>query len=1794
MRRKLGFIFLISIISFLASGVSGAYAQNKEFFVITGRLTTDDGKGYGSKITITKDGVVQQEVTPPRSGRFRFEFDYNNEFYMTFSKEGYYKKTIIVSTLVPKTVLDENSEFPPFQIEVALVKEIPGIDKSFTNKPAGRVFYNANIDNFDSEVFFSDIQLEEQAQNARSQEQALTAEQREALAQREEDYKKSISDANNLYQQKKYNDALKKYQYAHGLFPDRPYPNDRMSELQDLINALKIAEQRRIANEKPYRDKIAQADDLLMQKKYEEAKQAYSQALELKPNDEYATTQISKTDELIKQQEIDDQYNKLIADAQQQFTSGDYQGARGTYQQALVVKPDQTDFINQQLKKIDDEIAHQAELAQKEKQYNDIMAEGDKAFRREKYDDALSAYQNALSLKPDDQQATSKVNEVQQILLQQQNKANYDQYITDADKAYKNNDLTQAKSLYQEAMKYAPEESYPKDQIAAIDKVIADNQQFDQFVSQAKTALGQQNYDQAKQLFQQALAIRDDGDIRDQIASIDKQLAQIALDKQYADLIKQADDSKTNKDYKTAKSLYNQALTLKKDEEYPKEQIRRIEEEEARLAAQKKLDDQFNEVMANAEKAFNQQDYSKALDGFKSALALKPDNRQAQDRIDATNEMILQLQNRQKYDGLVAEAGDAFKIDSLIQAKSLYQQALSILPDQQLPKDQIALIDQKIKQREEARKAEEARLAALAKEQQRQYDLAVQKGDSLFKLESYDPARQAFQSALSLKPDESYPKNQIAAIEKKQAELARLTTAFNKAIDEADKLAKKENYERAKSKYQEALQYLPDEEYPQKQIDQINNILEQIAAEKQRQENYLAAVKSADSLLNLKSYDAAKASYQKALSIKENEQYPKQKIEAIDGILAQLEKERQEAAKKRQDYENAIKQADQELADKNYDAAKSGYNEALTILPEENYPKDQLVKIDQLIQQEKEDAYKQAIASGDQLFNSEKYSEAQSAYNNALKIKPEDSYAKGQIAKITGILEQMARDELQKQKLEKDYQDKLKNAELAFNNSKFTEAKTLYEQASTIKPDEQYPKDQLAKIDGILAQIKEQQELDQQYTAMVKKAQSSYGAGELEDALNFFKQAAGFKPDEELPKRRIPEIEAEIAKKEGLARLAAEEKARQDSILKAKQDQYDAALASAKVAFENNEYVKAKQFYGDALTVFPDEQYPKDRIAQIDLLIEQQAKEEMARRQQAIQDSIAQATELAFDQKIKQGQQLEDSQNYPDAITSYTEAKNILPDRAGDVDRLIQRVRDKIKAQQELDANYAAAVKQGDGFYDQEDWERSLAAYQEALSYKPEETHPRERVRLITQKLGQLDANYADAVKLADQFFKNNDWLNAKTKYGEALGLKPNEQYPSDQLAIVNQKIQEQQQAQLALEQQEQAYKDAVAIAEKSFVAKNYELAKTQFQSAKRIKPDETYPDERISAIDVLLSQQAADAELARKQQEIDQRYQQAIASADEAFNAKNYDQASSGYQDALEIKPGEQYPQNQLNLIDQLKEQAAAAQKLAEQSEPVAQVANTPVATTVVVDNDYQQFIDNADNSYQQQDYKVAQFYYQKAHQANPAEQYPQDRLKEISKLINNSMSQAELSAYDDAIKQADKAFADQHYSIAKFYYYKALAVKSWEQYPKDQIDQIEDLTNSRLSQMKEQEYKDLIAKADEALINKEYAVARAYYNRSLSIKVDEEYPKIKLKEISNDVEQEKANAENETYQNFVAEGDKAMNAKNYAIARFYYQKALTVKPQETYPTEQLKAIKEALNNASNNIQEEKTGELN
>ena len=200
-------------------------------------------------------------------------------------------------------------------------------------------------------------------------------------------------------------------------------------------------------------------------------------------------------------------------------------------------------------------------------------------------------------------------------------------------------------------------------------------------------------------------------------------------------------------------------------------------------------------------------------------------------------------------------------------------------------------------------------------------------------------------------------------------------------------------FDLAKIEYTNAGKLKPEEQYPKDKILEIDGILAEIKA---KEDAYKAAIANADQLLLQKKYEDARKEYQNALEIKPQATYPKEKIGDINKALEEL-------LGKQKFYENFVANGDNSFKDKDYTKAKDAYQQALGLFPEQHYPQDRInlitARIDSLYRANKS-LYDKAIADGDRFFNTFEFDIAVEAYTNAVNFLPMENYPREMIIKI--------------------------------------------------------------------------------------------------------------------------------------------------------------------------------------------------------------------------------------------------------------------------------------------------------------------------------------------------------------------------------------------------------------------------------------------------------------------------------------------------------------------------------------------------------------------------------------------------------------------------------------------------------------------------------------------------------------------------------------------------------------------------------------------------------------------------
>jgi len=442
------------------------------------------------------------------------------------------------------------------------------------------------------------------------------------------------------------------------------------------------------------------------------------------------------------------------------------------------------------------------------------------------------------------------------------------------------------------------------------------------------------------------------------------------------------------------------------------------------------------------------------------------------------------------YEDAISKADQYFKDKNYQDAKGYYQIALKLKPDDSYANEKIEEIVEQLK----GQKAKEE-----------EYYQIIDLADVYFDENAFVKAIQEYNKALQVIPGDEYATDKIKEINRLRTEEKDRIDAYNTEIAEGDKLVKENKFEEAIYHYSEALNYFPEKKQPREQI----NLAQQLKTEFDNNTVLFdTEVEEAERYLLIKDYATALEHYEKALSI-----FPDNK-----DVASKIKKIRPEAESQKK-YNEIVQAADEMYINKDLINARLKYGDAIKIRPEDSYPKDMISRIEEQLALQRKDvdkSYKNAIASADSLFNLKEYNPAKGAYSMALAFKPNEAYPASQIKEIENLINE------QRKAFEADYSNKIAKADELYAAAQYQQAKELYEMALTIKPDDEYPKQKLADIDQQLVLIAEQEKVEKQYQDLIAQADISFKQLLYTDARTKYEEALGLKPNESYPKSKAP------------------------------------------------------------------------------------------------------------------------------------------------------------------------------------------------------------------------------------------------------------------------------------------------------------------------------------------------------------------------------------------------------------------------------------------------------------------------------------------------------------------------------------------------------------------------------------------------------------------------------------------------------------------------------------------------
>jgi len=1182
---------------------------------------------------------------------------------------------------------------------------------------------------------------------------------------------------------------------------------------------------------------------------------------------------------------------------------------------------------------------------------------------------------------------------------------------------------------------------------------------FQTYVDAGDKAVGKSDYQIAIDQFNLALKLIDEPEVKTKLANAQKLLADAESnaqkEKDYSDKLVEAKTAFDSKKYENSIALYQAALVIKPSQKEPQDQILKIQ---GLLAKQQSQQAEFNKLVSEGNANVQSENYDVAIEKYTKALDINSNDADVKSKLDnarklegdKANAEKLEQEKEANFKALMVTAESLVQKEDWQAAKDKYNEALKIKPNESNATSQIVVIDKKIAEL----KANEEKL----KETQEKYVSKMAEANSAFASNDFSKALVLYNEAKLMKPNENEPQVQINKINDAQKLQASKEADFFKFEKLGDVALEGGLYEDAINSYEKALGIKASTEINNKitkakklRDDKINadNI------EKANNEKYEAAIKAADIFYDTDKWEDALVKYKEALVLKSSETHPSVRIKNINDKLAQLEAE--------------------------------------------NTANDQLNK-----------EYNVLVAEANTLYDANKLEEAKLKYTAALGKKAGEKIPINRIELINSTLIKQAADK----KIEEKYLTELNAAKVLFDKKEYEEALSKYNLAGQIKKDEQEPKDQIVVINKILNDQKNSDELEEEYNKFMVEGNSLLGNSDLTTALDRFNKALNVKENDALATSKIKEVEKII-------------KDKQEAELK--QKEFDEFVKKGEIFLNAKNYQDAKLNYSKAIKILPDA-IIEEKLKEIDVLI---AENQSASEQQKL-----------FDDAMKLADDLFKANKYEEALSKY-EAVNSIKNSQHANDRIntIKKEMADSKVKAENEAKFNELVKQGNSFESSEDYQKALVSYKEALTIKSDPN--------ITKKISELgvlilnaqsDAQkkqaYIDMVDKANVEFNNKNWSQAIDYYKKAKKFSENETYPDERIAIANSNIE----SELNLEAREK-YQSNIDKADTFLKSENLDEAVEYYKKALVIKSDEQYPKDQLDAIKKI---KADKANVATNKTTGENAYKTLVKEADNLLNAENFSEALKKYEEALSEKPTDFYVISQVEKVklglekeNNQKEKRVAYDKLISEGDALMKPGtwnlaklkyesalgifnkNYPTNQIIICDEmmkkdsgseaekAYQKILTVAQKKMDGKNYVKAISLYERALSIRPSDSKPQAKIDEINQILLNL---GEEKVFNDLLQKADNLFEKKEWKKARGFYVKAYAINN-DKYADSQINKIDELDNAY--NMKQ--YKKMVSKADEYFIDESYVKSKGLYERAIKFlpNYDNTYPINRIQEI-------------------------------------------------------------------------------
>lgn len=410
------------------------------------------------------------------------------------------------------------------------------------------------------------------------------------------------------------------------------------------------------------------------------------------------------------------------------------------------------------------------------------------------------------------------------------------------------------------------------------------------------------------------------------------------------------------------------------------------------------------------------------------------------------------------------------------------------------------------------------------------------------------------------------------------------SASYYSLLEAGEREFRERNYESAEANFSKAHMLRPADSFPVQRLFDISSKLVKKENESgPGNEEYVDIVTRARFAFDKRKYTEALEAYKRALEINPGDVYVTRQLQVISDILIKTKPLQKEAASNtnaaqtkktfagkklsgEENYNSAVKAADDFFAKGNYDSSKALYNRALLFF-KRDWPGKQIIRINKIQHEQALEAMKENRRLAQQL-------------RAELAQKPKnDSIAQAGETK-------------------RNYNLLLASARSSYAKNDLINARVFYEQAMKLQPLQKEPVKQLKIITSKLEAKVPATETNNPYDRLIALADSFATAREYKPAMAKYKEASALKPSESYPKKRLKYVQSEVALGE---KRKIEERERK----------YSDALFKADKAAADKNYDDARFSYSEALAIHPDDDYARRRLEIISDQIEKEGLEKL-------------------------------------------------------------------------------------------------------------------------------------------------------------------------------------------------------------------------------------------------------------------------------------------------------------------------------------------------------------------------------------------------------------------------------------------------------------------------------------------------------------------------------------------------------------------------------------------------------